>query len=258
MSQNPYDQPGSPYGQAPEQAPPRRVMIRPLAPNPWVTYALIAVSVVVYLAQMATQSLLGYDLPAALGAKVNQLIIQGQYWRLFTPIVLHASILHIAFNMYALYVIGRGLEQQYGHLRYFLLYLVAGFAGNVFSFLLSSAPSLGASTSIFGLLAAEGIFVYQNREMFGGSARSMLINIVTIMVINLVLGLSPGIDNWGHLGGLLGGLAFSWFSGPVLQVRAESYGYQLVDERGRGRMWIVAAVEGIILAALVYQRVMFR
>jgi rhomboid protease GluP len=235
--------------------PPRRVVLRPLASTPWVTYTLIALSILVFIAQQVTQSLLGYDLPAALGMKVNQLIIAGQFWRLVTPILLHASILHIGFNMYALYVIGRGLEQQYGHLRYFLLYLVSGIAGNVFSFLLSSAPSLGASTSIFGLLSAEAIFVYHNRELFGGSARTMLTNIVTIMVINLVLGLSPGIDNWGHLGGLIGGLAFGWFAGPLLEVHPANFGYQLQNRRSLTSAWLVSVVELIVLTGLVYQRI---
>ena len=62
----------------------------------------MAITIAVYLLQIATEYLLGTDLPAALGMKVNELIIQGQVWRLFTPMFLHASILHIGFNMYAL------------------------------------------------------------------------------------------------------------------------------------------------------------
>lgn len=255
----------SPYPEFDQQPPPpaqpaqpQSVVLRPPAPNPWVTYVLIGLSVVVFIAQELTQTLLGYDLLAALGMKVNQFIIGGQYWRLITPILLHGSVLHIAFNMYALYVIGRGLEQQYGHLRYLLLYLVAGFGGNVFSFLLSTSNSLGASTSIFGLLAAEGIFVYQNRELFGGRARPMLSNIVTIMVVNLILGLSPGIDNWGHLGGLVGGLAFAWFAGPVLEVRATTFGYQLEDQRGMNSAWIASLLEAVIFSGLVLQRILLK
>ena len=85
-----------------------------------------------------------------LGAKVNELILAGQVWRLITPILLHASILHIGFNMYALFVIGPQLERFYGHGRFLLLYLIAGFTGNVLSFVLSPNPSLGASTSVLG------------------------------------------------------------------------------------------------------------
>jgi rhomboid protease GluP len=88
-------------------------------------------------------------------------------WRLFTPLLLHGSIAHIGFNMYALFIIGPGLERYYGHLRFLVLYLLAGFAGNVFSFLFTPALSVGASTAIFGLVAAQGVFLYRHRQLFG-------------------------------------------------------------------------------------------
>jgi rhomboid protease GluP len=110
---------------------------------------------------------LGFDVPAALGMKVNELIIHGQIWRLITPVLLHGSILHLGFNMYALYILGPGLERFYGHWRFLTLYLLAGFAGNVMSFIFSPNPSLGASTAIFGLLGAQGVFLYHNRGIYG-------------------------------------------------------------------------------------------
>ncbi|MCX8026044.1 MAG: rhomboid family intramembrane serine protease, partial [Thermanaerothrix sp.] len=184
------------------------------AHRPYVTYLMLASCILIYLGQMLSQSLFGGDLLIALGAKVNSAILQGQYWRLFTPMWLHGSILHLAFNMYALYVIGSGLERYYGHGRYLALYVLSGYAGNVVSFLMSPEPSVGSSTAIFGLLAAEAVFIYQNRHLFQ-NARGMLVNIGGILLVNLILGLSPQIDNWGHLGGLIGGLAFAWSAGPV-------------------------------------------
>lgn len=242
-----------------QQPPPRRVTVRPPAPTPWLTYVFIGLSVAIFLGQMFSQYVLGGDILAYWGDKNNKLIMAGQYWRLLTPILLHANILHIAFNMYALYIIGRGLEQYYGHLRYFMLYIVGGLAGNVLSFFLSPANALGASTSIFGLLVAEGIFVYQNRQLFGEQARAMLTNTLSLVAINLFLGfVSPGIDNWGHMGGLLGGLAFSWFAGPVLHARPAVGGYVIESERSMGRAWLVAIVEVVILVGLVYQRIALR
>jgi rhomboid protease GluP len=202
--------------------------------GPIVVYALLGLTILLYLAQMGTEMLLGYDLPAAFGVKANELILSGQIWRLITPVFLHGSILHIGFNMYALYIFGPGLERYYGHGRFLALYLVAGFAGNVFSFMFTASPSLGASTAIFGLLGAQGVFLYRNREMLGGIAQRALINIVMIAVINLVIGLSPGIDNWGHLGGLIGGTLFAWYAGPVLGVEGLYPPYRLVDERDSG------------------------
>ncbi len=98
---------------------------------------------------MLSENLLGTDILLLYGAKINELISQGQFWRLLTPMLLHGSMLHIVFNMYALYVIGPGLEVHYGHLRFLMLYLLAGFAGNVVSFTLTPSPP-GASTAIFG------------------------------------------------------------------------------------------------------------
>lgn len=122
------------------------------------------------------------------------------------------------------------MERAYGHGRYALLYFLSAYAGNVISYLFQPSPSLGASTAIFGLLAAEGVLLYQNRKMIL-DARSMLQNIITIGVINLIIGMTGGIDNWGHLGGLMGGLAFGWFAGPLLGAMPYGGGYILVDKR---------------------------
>lgn len=209
-------------GQGQPTPPPAPTGVRVSLPTtvPYVTYAIIGITTLVYLLQLASQSLFGTDLPAALGAKANDLIRQGQLWRLLTPVLLHASIPHIAFNMYALWLFGVGLERHFGRWRFLLLYLLGGFTGNVLSFLLSSGLSVGASTAIFGLVGAEGVFLLQNRKLFSNQFGSAIGNVVFVVAINLALGaFTPGIDNWGHIGGLLGGLIFTWFAGPVWQVQ---------------------------------------
>jgi rhomboid protease GluP len=205
-----------PAGQVlPAQPPVARVSIHFEAKKPTVTYVLVGITVAIFLLQVASSYFLGFDLPAAIGAKSNDAILKGQIWRLITPVLLHGSFTHIFFNMYALVSIGRDIEMYYGHKRYLILYLVGGFAGNVFSFLITQGPSYGASTSIFGLIAAEGVFIYQNRKFFRNS-RAMLINVLVIVGINLfIVGLIPNIDNFGHLGGLIGGIAFAWLAGPI-------------------------------------------
>ncbi|MCL4560012.1 MAG: rhomboid family intramembrane serine protease [Chloroflexi bacterium] len=244
----------SPSGQSPQtgypQVPAQQVRLRPPAQRPLVTWAILVVTVLIFLLQNASLSLTGVDLLAAWGEKINAAIIAGQLWRLITPLFLHASILHIGFNMYALYVIGRNVEMEYGHLRYLALYFLAGFSGNVLSFIFTPNPSLGASTAIFGLLGAEGIFIYQNRRFFGKRARPILTNIVIIAAVNLVLGLSPGIDNWGHLGGLMGGLLFSWFGGPVFRVEGIPPDLHLVDERQPIQIQVTYLAVAAIFAGL--------
>ncbi len=251
----PHDLPPQMEPTAAEEQPQTiRVFFQTKVKRPYVTYALLAVTIVCFGLQMLSQSILGQnvDLLYIYGGKINQFILQGQLWRLITPVLLHGSIPHIAFNMYALYVIGPGLEKHYGHGRFLLLYLLAGYAGNVLSFLLSPNPSLGASTAIFGLVAAEVVFILRNREMFGKRASGMLINLVVIIAVNLLLGLNPGIDNWGHLGGLVGGFIFSWVAGPILKVGIGEKGYELKDTHAAQEViWGGLLTFGIFSAAVI-------
>jgi rhomboid protease GluP len=242
--------PPYPGTREPPPAPPAQVVVKQPAARPIVTYSLIGLTAVVFLLQMGSQQLLQNDYPAMLGEKVNELVVAGQLWRLFTPMLLHGSILHIAFNMYALYAIGPQLERFYGHGRYLLLYLLGGFAGNVASFIFSPYPSLGSSTAIFGLLGAEGVFLYQNKALFGRNAQRALINIILIAVANLAIGLSPGIDNWGHVGGLVAGTSFAWFAGPLLHLEGVTPIISLVDVREKTQVAVVGAVIGALFAIL--------
>ena len=133
--------------------------------------------------------------------------------------------------MYALVAFGAGLEKHFGHVRFLTLYVLGGFAGNVLSFLLSDGFSVGASTAVFGLVGAEGVFLFQNRGLLGNQFGRAIGNVLFIVAVNLALGLTPGIDNWGHVGGLLGGLVFTWFAGPVWEVRQRGLlgdGFELV------------------------------
>jgi rhomboid protease GluP len=216
---------------------------------PMVTYTLLGITVLIFALQMLSETLMGSDYPAMLGMKENSLVAQGQIWRLLTPVFLHGSILHIGFNMYALWIIGGRMERAYGHGKFIALYFLSAYAGNVFSFLFQPSPSLGASTAIFGLLAAEGVLLYLNRKLIH-DARSMLQNIITIGVINLIIGMTGGIDNWGHLGGLLGGLAFGWLAGPLLGAIPYGGGYALVDRRTKQEIIVGFIVVFLTFTAL--------
>ena len=241
-SQHPQSQPAS----TPKTVP---VSMPNVAPR--MTYAIVGITVFVYLLQLLSQFLFnGNDILINWGAKANEYIRAGELWRFFTPMLLHGSILHIGFNMYALYIFGIGLERRYGHGRFLLLYILSGFAGSVFSFLLSPAYSIGASGAIFGLVGAEGIFLYQNRKLFGTRVRGAINNVVFVVAINLFLGLSPGIDNWGHIGGLLGGLIFAWFAGPHWHVEGIFPNLYVVDRREPRDVIVGSAVVTIIFCTL--------
>jgi rhomboid protease GluP len=189
----------------------------------------------------------GLDLVTTFGARISDLILAGQLWRLITPIFLHGSLTHIFFNMYALYSLGVVLERHFGHGRFLLLYFLGGFAGNVLSFLFTQGYSVGASTAVFGLITAEAIFFYQNRELFGSHARRAISNAIFIIVINLFLGLAPNIDTWGHIGGLLGGAIFAWFAGPKWTVIGLPPEFSLHDEREDREV-----ITGMLIVLLVF------
>ena len=253
------EQPENPQNDSTANQPlPSRIPVELPVQRPLVTYAILGITIVVYLLQVLSDLLLGADYPAYYGMKINEFIQMGQIWRLFTPLLLHGSPLHIAFNMYALYSIGRSLERYYGHIRFLLLYLVAGFAGNVVSFLFTSANSLGASTAIFGIIAAEGVFIYNNRSLFGKQqSQRMLSNIGMIILINLMLGTSASIDNMGHLGGLIGGFAYSWLAGPILQIHQNAYSFRLLDKRPVSQAWISAFGVVAIFSIAVIANILF-
>ncbi len=186
---------------------------------PKATYTILGLTVLIYLLQIASMAILkGDDLPLMLDARVIDLIRSGQWWRFITPVFLHGLVTHIFFNMYAPLSIGSFLERHFGHGRFVLLYFLGAFAGNVFSFLLTVGYSVGSSNAVFGMVAAEVIFFYQNRKLFGSQAKQAIGNAVFISAGNLFIGLAPGIDNWGHVGGLLGGAIFAWFAVPRWEV----------------------------------------
>ena len=234
-----------PVSSATQPIPPQtRVVLKPEAKKPVVTFVILGLTIAIFIAQLVLEKLLGVDLLFVYLGKVNELILRGQLWRLITPALLHSNILHIAFNMYALYIFGTRLEPVYGHVRFLLLYLLAAFGGNVLSFVLSPSPSLGSSTAIFGLLAAEGVLVWHNREYFGPNTRNMLLNLGMVLAVNLMIGLNPTarIDNFGHLGGLLAGFIFSAMAGPKWKVGRGEAGFFLKDNRLKQDAFIAALI----------------
>jgi rhomboid protease GluP len=231
--------------------PPQSVRVEMPRSAPYVTYSIIGITVLFYILQLLSESALGNDILVIYGARINEAILAGELWRFLTPALLHGSLPHIAFNMYALLSFGTSLERYFGHGRFFLLYVLGAFTGNVASFLFSPGYSIGASTAIFGLLGAEAVFLIQNRKVFPGQFRSAIGNIIFIAAINLfIIGSLPGIDNWGHVGGLIGGLMFTSFAGPVWEVEGIYPAYHLVDKRTFQAVIVGTAMVIMIFGAL--------
>lgn len=189
--------------------------------HPILAYLLIAVNALIFLAGYLPRQI-DLQLFAAAGLIPAAVVEQGQIYRLLTAMFLHINPAHIFFNMYALYIVGSALEPIFGRLRLALIYLLGGLTGSVMSLALGdyAVPSVGASGAVFAILAAEALHLYRHRRLYVNAQRQ-LYHLAFLMAINLLIGFLPGarIDNWGHIGGMLGGLALAWQIAPRLNPR---------------------------------------
>jgi membrane associated rhomboid family serine protease len=176
--------------------------VRDLHAAPELTYGIIAVNLVAFLAQMAAGGgLRGGGTVMQQGALFGPAVADGEVWRIVTGGFLHAGLLHIAFNMYFLYFLGQLLEPAIGKARFGLLYAVSLLGGSFGAlFLRPDALTVGASGAVFGLLAAA-ILAARARgidPMQSGLGLTLLLNLGITFVL-------PGISIGGHLGGLVAG-----------------------------------------------------
>lgn len=175
-----------------------------------ITITLISVNILMYIiTAILSGDIIDSDIRALifLGAKVNELISAGEYYRLITAMFLHGGLMHLLLNMYALNTLGPFVEKIYGSAKYIIIYFAAGIVSSLFSYRFSEGVSIGASGAIFGLLGAALIFSLKMRDRIG---KGMIKNIISVIGINIFIGISvPNIDNLAHLGGLIGGALVS-------------------------------------------------
>ena len=169
-----------------------------------VTKALIAINVLVFLANLAQGSSLNQTSGSwfVRGALyVHGGLDQGEWWRLITAAFLHGNLIHLALNMFVLWIVGAAVEQAIGRGRFLALYLISGLAGSAGALIFSpDAVTVGASGAIFGILGAMLILEWQTTGRLAGNA-------MTLIVINLAISFSfAGISIGGHIGGLIGGI----------------------------------------------------
>ena len=176
--------------------------------NPIITKILIFINLVMFLLSF----ILGDNLMVGLFANYGPAVEAGQIYRLFTSVFLHISFFHFLFNMYALYIIGPQIENFFGKWRYLIIYLGSGLVGNLLSIAFNLGTfSLGASGAIFGLLGSLIYFGYHYRVYLDSVIKSQ---IIPLIFLNLCIGfMFTGIDNAAHIGGLIGGVLFSWTVG---------------------------------------------
>lgn len=168
---------------------------------PVITYSLIALNIILYVLPILFNVHLVEIYNFGL---YSSMVANGQIYRLLTCAFVHGNILHLLFNCYALFVIGSQLEGFVGKLKYLLIYLFSAISGSLMSIVfIKDSFSIGASGAIFGLMGAIVYFGYHYRVYLGSVIKSQ---IVPLILFNLVLGfMLNGVDNFAHIGGLIGG-----------------------------------------------------
>lgn len=190
-----------------------------------ISHLLLAINVAIFV----FQAMFAPSLVMA-GAKVNSAIASGQYYRLFSPMFIHASTTHLLINSFSLHSTGPSVESWFGKRRFLALYFLSGVCGNTLSYLCTPSPAVGASGAIFGLVGASAVMLARHNRLLGPRARRGLLSLSYIVLTNFGMGLTPGsrIDNFGHLGGFLGGIAYSYMFGPRLVVRRSRDGRPMI------------------------------
>ncbi|CAN5820065.1 hypothetical protein BH24CHL5_BH24CHL5_07640 [soil metagenome] len=188
---------------------------RPGAFAPLVTYSIIAATMAISLFSMFGP---GGDSLIELLALVKPAVAEGEYWRLLTVTLVHGGLLHLLFNMYALWIVGPLSEMLYGRAAFIAIYLLAALGGSIASYLFFGNPSVGASGAVFGLFGLILTSTHFHKPALGRQASGLTRQIGVLIVLNLVIGFGIGgfarIDNAAHVGGLLVGAWLGFLIAP--------------------------------------------
>ncbi|VVB09162.1 unnamed protein product [Arabis nemorensis] len=163
------------------------------------------------------------SLPLLYGAKINDLIMAGEWWRLVTPMFLHSGIPHVALSSWALLTFGPKVCRGYGLFTFGLIYVLGGVSGNFMSFLHTADPTVGGTGPAFALIGAWLVDQSQNKEMIKRDEYEDLFQKAIIMTgLGLILSHFGPIDDWTNLGALIAGIVYGFFTCPVLQFGREN------------------------------------
>ncbi|MBS2969687.1 rhomboid family intramembrane serine protease [Metabacillus sp. KIGAM252] len=210
--------------------------------KPRFTKILLAIQIIVFILMELAGGSQNNQTLVNFGAKFNPYIMEGEWWRLITPMFLHIGFIHLLMNSMALYFIGEAVEKMFGSARFLMIYFFSGIMGTLASFAFNTSISAGASGAIFGCFGALLYLGVVQRDLF---LRTIGPNILVVIGINLALGFTiSNIDNAGHIGGLIGGMA-------------AAFAVQLPSQSKSVRQGLAAAaglVLAVSLAAFGYSR----
>ena len=194
----------------------------------YLTSFLIVLIISMYFIEVSLNAVYSDKTLIVLGAKWNEGIRNGEYWRFLSSTLLHGNLFHLFVNLAAIYIFGKEVESIFGTFRYLLVYLISSWGAGLLSFTLSQGISIGASGAIFGIIGALVIFFYRQQEKLSG-AKLKFKSMYTLVIINLLFGfMIPRIDNAGHIGGLLSGVISSWFIAPEYKIQKDENYQKLI------------------------------
>lgn len=205
--------------------------------NLYATYTIIAINILVFIL-MAFNGAGLFDTNGLVhikwGSNYAPLTLSGDWWRLVTSVFIHFGIIHLALNMYCLYMAGVYLESMLGKARYIAAYLATGVLGGIASLWWhnDNLNGAGASGAIFGLY---GLFLaLLTTNLIPKQVRQSLLSSIGIFIVyNLIYGIKGGVDNAAHIGGLLSGFIVGYLY--ALSLKKEKAG-------ARPMLWMAAVV----------------
>lgn len=192
----------------PPAPPPRIDFERGMSYAPPFTLLLIAVLLVVFGWEVATGAMFSQQSIIDAGALSRPEVLSGEVWRLLTATFLHGGFDHLIGNCFVLYVLGMASEHAFGRVRAAIIYFASALCGSLLSVTLSPGPSVGASGAVFGLAAAVIVFFYRFHNLFFVRDKRVGFVLLAWAIYSVASGfLTPGIDNFAHIGGFTGGAA---------------------------------------------------
>ncbi|PUZ75065.1 hypothetical protein GQ55_1G118400 [Panicum hallii var. hallii] len=159
------------------------------------------------------------SLPLLYGAKINNLILSGEWWRLLTPMCLHSGFLHVALGCWVLLIFGPRVCRAYGQMPFFLIYILGGICGNLTSFAHTPEITVCGTGPVFSLIGAWLVYQSQNKQVIDKDvSESMFWQAVIAASLSFLLSVFGGIDNWAHLGATISGLFFGYLTCPSIEL----------------------------------------
>ncbi|TYK15845.1 RHOMBOID-like protein 9 [Cucumis melo var. makuwa] len=199
--------------------------------------ALVSINIAVFLFEIASpvknSELQLFSLPSLYGAKINELILVGEWWRLVTPMFLHSGVLHVALSCWTLLTFGRQVCRKYGPFTFFLIYVLGGVSGNLTSFLHTPNPTVGGTGPVFAMIGAWLSYQFQNKDVVTKDVSDkMFLKALVAAVISSILSNIGPIDEWTHTGAAFSGMLYGFLTSPLGKVNDASSSSRRGQEKG--------------------------